>query len=72
MLVLTVGLQDPHDLVTGDEPDLRNTVGVPEDDSDLGRTKTSSSELEDLVTNLLGGNLAPRRLGAAVREGRGG
>lgn len=66
----TVGLQDPQDLVSGDEPDLGDPVRVPEDDSDLGRTETSSGELEDLVRDLLGGGLGPRRLGSSVRESR--
>lgn len=69
---LTVRLQDPQDLVSGDEPDLGNTVGVPEDNSDLGRTETSSSELEDLVRNLLRGDLGPGWLGPSVRESRRG
>lgn len=68
----TVGLQDPQDLVSGDEPDLGDSVRVPEDDSDLGRTETSSGELEDLVRDLLGGGLGPRRLGSSVRESRRG
>ena len=68
----TVRLQDPQDLVSGDEPDLGDSVRVPEDDSDLGRTETPSGELEDLVRDLLGGRLGPRGLGSSVRESRRG
>ena len=57
-----VGLQDPEDLVSGNEFDLRDTVRVSEDDTDLRRRKTSPGELEDLVRDLLGGGLGPRWL----------
>lgn len=68
---LTVGLQDPQNLVAGNALDLGNTLGVTEDNADLGRRKTSSGELEDLVTDLLGGGLGPRRLRASVGESGG-
>jgi hypothetical protein len=68
----TVGLEDPQDLVSGDEPDLGDSVGVPEDYSDLGRTETPSSKLEDLVRDLLRGGLGPRGLRSSVRESRRG
>ena len=67
----TVGLEDSEDLVTGDRLDLGDAVRVSEDDADLGRRETSSSELEDLVGDLLRGGLGPRRLGSSVRESRG-
>lgn len=66
----TVGLQDSENLVTGDEPDLGDTVRVTEDDTDLGRRETALRELEDLVRNVLGRCLGPRRLGATVRQRR--
>lgn len=68
---LTVGLQDSENLVTGDELDLGNTVGVSQDDTDLGGAQTSSGKLEDLVTDFLGGGLGPRRLRPSVRKGGG-
>jgi hypothetical protein len=58
----TVSLQDPEDLVSGNEFDLGDTVRVSEDDTDLRRRKTSPGELEDLVRDLLGGGLGPRWL----------
>lgn len=68
---LTVGLQDSENLVTGDELDLGNTVRVSQDDTDLRGAQTSSGELEDLVTDFLGGGLGPRRLRPSVRKGGG-
>lgn len=68
---LTVGLQDPQNLVAGNALDLGNTLGVTEDDADLGRRKTSSGELEDLVADLLRGGLGPRGLRASVGESGG-
>lgn len=68
--VQTVGLEDPQNLVTGDESDLGDTVAVSEDDTDLGRGETSSSELEDLVTDVLRGGLGPRGLRSSVRKRR--
>lgn len=70
--VQAVGLEDTQDLVAGDEADLRDTVRVTEDDTDLRRRETATGELEDLVANLLGGGLGPRRLRTTVRERRGG
>lgn len=71
-LLLTVSLQDPQDLVPGDEPHLRDSVRVPEDDADLGGGETSSSELDDLLGDVFRGGLGPGRLGATVGEGGGG
>ena len=53
----TVGLQDPEDLVSGNEFDLGDTVRVSEDDTDLRRRKTPLGEFEDLVRDVLGGSL---------------
>lgn len=69
---LTVGLQDPEDLVAGDGLDLGNAVGVTEDNADLGRGETSLGELEDLLGDVLGRGLGPRRLGASVGQRRSG
>ena len=38
---------------------LGNTVGVPEDDTDLGGGQTLLSQLEDLVLHLIAGDLEP-------------
>jgi len=53
----TVGLQDPEDLVSGNEFDLGDTVRVSEDDTDLRRRKTPLGEFEDLIRDVLGGSL---------------
>lgn len=68
---LTLGLEDTEDLVAGDELDLRDAVAVAEGDTDLRRGKTLTGQLADLVNNILGGGLKPRRRSAAVWEGGG-
>lgn len=44
---------------------------VTEGDTDLRGSKTLAGKLGDVVNNILGGGLEPRRGSAAVREGRG-
>ena len=56
---------------TSDNPDLGNTVGVTEDNTNLGRGGALLRELADLVNDLLGGGLEPRGRGARVRDRRG-
>lgn len=67
----TLGLEDTQDLVSGDEADLGDSVRVAEGDADLGGGQALASELGDLLDDLLGGSLEPRRGRAAVREGGG-
>ena len=55
----SLGLEDTEDLVSGETADLSDSVGIPEDDSDLGWAKTLLSHLDDLVLDLLGGHLLP-------------
>ena len=55
----SLGLEDAEDLVSGKTADLSNSVGIPEDNSDLGWTKTLLGHLDDLVLDLLGGHLLP-------------
>lgn len=69
---LTVGLEDTEDLVSGHALDLGNTVGITEDDTDLGRGETLAGELEDVVRDLIGGDLEPAGRGALVGERRSG
>ena len=69
--VRTLGLEDTQDLVTGDEADLGDAVRVTEGDTDLGGGQALASELGDLLDDLFGGSLEPRRGSAAVREGGG-
>lgn len=49
----TVLLQNTGDLVAEHALDLGNTVGVTEDDTDLGRVKTLLGELAALLLDLL-------------------
>ena len=65
-----LGLQDPEDLVAGDESHLGDTVAVPENDADLGRGQTLLRQLEDLLLDVVGGELQPVGDGAAVGERR--
>jgi hypothetical protein len=63
-----LSLQSFH---TSDNLDLGNTVGVTEDNTDLGRGGTLLGQLADVVDNLLGGGLHPRGSSAGVGDGRG-
>ena len=56
---------------TSDNLDLGDTVGVTEDNTDLGRSGTLTGELADLVDDLLGGGLQPCRRSARVGQGAG-
>ena len=67
----TLGLEDTENLVTGDEADLGDAVGVTEGNTDLGGGQALAGELDDLVNNIVGGGLEPRRGRAAVGEGGG-
>lgn len=55
---------------TGDGLDLGNTVGVTEDDTDLRGRGTLPGELADLVRDLVGRGLEPRRRVPRVRDRR--
>jgi len=66
-----VGLEDSENLVTSDNLDLSNTVGVTEDNTDLRWGGTLLCELADLLDNLLWGGLQPRWWSAGVWDGRG-
>lgn len=57
---------------TGHDLDLGNTVGVTEDDTDLGGSGTLLGQLADVVDNLVRGGLEPRGSGARVGESGGG
>lgn len=57
---------------TSNNLDLGNTVGVTEDNTDLGRSGTLLGQLADVVNNLVGGGLEPRGSGAGVGDGGGG
>lgn len=55
----TVGFQDSQDLVTGDDLSLGNTVSVSQQNTDLRWGQTLSGVLDDLLNNLVGGQLEP-------------
>lgn len=70
-LVLTVGLQDSQNLVSSGNLDLRNSVGVSQEDTDLRGSQTLSSVLDDLLNDSVGGELEPRRSVSRVGDGGG-
>jgi hypothetical protein len=57
---------------TSNNLDLGNAVGVTKDNTDLGRSGTLLGQLADVVNNLVGGGLEPRRRSARVGERGGG
>lgn len=63
-------LEDAEDLVSGDDLDLGDTVRVTEDLTNLGGSGALLCELADLLDNLLGSCLQPRRWVAGVGDGR--
>jgi len=67
-----IGLEDAEDLVSGDDPDLRDTVAIPQDNTNLGRRGALPSELADLLDDLLGRGFEPGRDRARVRSRGGG
>ena len=58
----TLGLQDSEDLVASNETDLGNTMGIPEDNTDLWWRKTLLGELKDLLLHVIWGELQPLKL----------
>jgi len=68
----TFRLEDSEDLVTSDESDLGNSLRVSQLDTNLRWGETLSSELEDLIADLLGCGLEPRWGRSTVWEGRRG
>lgn len=56
---------------TGDGADLGNSVGVTENDTNLRGGRALLGELADLLNDLLGGGLQPRRRVARVGDGGG-
>jgi hypothetical protein len=56
---------------TGHNLDLGNAMGVTENDTNLRGRSTLPGELADLLNDLVGGGLEPRRRSARVGEGGG-
>lgn len=57
--------------LTSDNLDLGNAIGVTKEDTDLRRGDTLAGQLANLLNNLLGGGLQPRRRVARVGDGGG-
>lgn len=55
----TVRFQDSQDLVTSANLSLGNTVSISQEDTDLRRSQTLSGVLNDLLNNLVRGQLEP-------------
>ena len=66
----TLALEDPQDLVAGHMADLSDSMGIPENDTNLGRGQTFLGELENLLSNFVIGQLEPVRNGAAIGQSR--
>ncbi|KAL7550224.1 hypothetical protein ACHAWF_013460 [Thalassiosira exigua] len=64
-----VRLEDAHDLLPGDVVDLGDSVGVAQDDADLGGGEALLGELADLLLDVGGGELAPAGGSALVGAG---
>ena len=64
------GLEDPKDLVSGDESHLGDTMAVPEDNSNLGRSEALLGQLEDLLLDIVRCELQPVGNGATVGQRR--
>ncbi|KAH3667381.1 hypothetical protein OGAPHI_003030 [Ogataea philodendri] len=56
----TVGLENSHNLVTGDHLGLVNTVSVSQNNTNLRRGKTLSGVLHDLLNNIVRRQFEPR------------
>jgi len=67
----TVGLQDTEDLVTSNEADLGDPMGVAQGDTDLGWGQALASELSNVLDDILRSGLKPRRRRATVGKSRG-
>jgi len=66
-----IRLENSENLVASDDLNLSNTVRVTENNTNLRWSGTLLRELADLIYNLLGSGLQPRRRSARVWESRG-
>jgi hypothetical protein len=55
----TVGFEDTEDFVSSDETDLRDTMRVTEGNTDLRRSQTLTSKLDDLLDNVFWAGFKP-------------
>lgn len=67
----TVRLQDSENLVTGNDLGRGNTVGISQDNTNLRGGQTLSGVLDDLLDNILSGQLEPRGGVSRVGSRRG-
>jgi hypothetical protein len=58
---LTARLENTKDLVTGNKSHLGDAVRITEGNTDLGWGQTLTGELADVLNNIIGGGLEPRR-----------
>ena len=65
----TVGLEKTNNLLSGDGLDLGDTVGVTQDDTNLGGGQTLLCKLANVFFDIRGRDLQPRRRSALVRAG---
>jgi hypothetical protein len=65
----SIGLKDADNLLSSDRLDLGNTIGIPEDDTNLRRGQTLLGELAHMLFHIGGRDFEPRRRRALVREG---
>ena len=56
---------------TSDNLDLSNTVRISEDNTNLGWSGSFLRKLANLIDDLLGGGLEPRRRSAGIGKSRG-
>ena len=64
-------LEDTEDLVTSDKAHLGDAMRVTKGNTDLRGSQTLAGEFDNLINDILGSGLEPRRGSTAVREGRG-
>jgi len=67
----SVSLEDSQNLAGGDGSDLGDTVGVTQDDTNLGGCVSLLGELADVLGDLGGGDLEPGWRGPLVGESAG-
>lgn len=66
----TLGLQDSQDLSTSNTLDLRDTEGVSQGNTDLRGGHTLLRQLQDMLSDVLGLDLQPRRRSSLIGQSR--
>ena len=65
----SISLQNTNNLLSGDRLDLRDAVGVTQNNPNLRRSETLLGKLADVIFDICSRNLVPRRRRSLVREG---